>query len=97
MPDVGGSTAHRALEQIADGQLATEPSEATQLDALVARGLAQIECEFEAKTWHIFRRNVIDEVSADTVAAEFEISPAAVRQVRSRVLRRLRQQLGDVE
>jgi RNA polymerase sigma-70 factor (ECF subfamily) len=93
----GGSTAHRALEQIADSQFAAEPSAATQLDALVARGLAQIECEFEAKTWQVFRRNVIDEIAADIVANEFGISPAAVRQVRSRVLRRLRQQLGDVE
>ncbi|MGN6547286.1 MAG: RNA polymerase sigma factor [Aureliella sp.] len=94
----GGSTAHRALEQVADrAEVSDEPTEATQLDAIVARGLAQIECQFETKTWQIFWRNVIDEAPADIVAGEFGVSPAAVRQVRSRVLRRLRQQLGDVE
>ena len=34
--------------------------------------------------------------ATESVAEEFGISPAAVRQARSRVLRRLRQQLGDV-
>jgi RNA polymerase sigma-70 factor (ECF subfamily) len=97
VPATGGSAAHRAMEQVADAvALGDEPTEAAQVDALVARSLAQIECEFTAKTWQIFRRSVIDGVANHLIAEEYSVSPATVRQIRSRVLRRLREQLGDI-
>ena len=64
---------------------------------LVARGLKQIRMEFAEKTWRMFERAVIDDIATAQVADEFGVSPATVRQSRSRILRRLRQQLGDLE
>ena len=44
----------------------------------------------------MFARAVMDGITTLQVADEFEVSAATVRQTRSRILRRLRQQLGDL-
>ncbi|MCA9140954.1 MAG: sigma-70 family RNA polymerase sigma factor [Planctomycetales bacterium] len=95
----GGSTAMRRLNEIPD-QLSVpddEPTKEAQVNELVARGLGQIRSEFADKTWQIFQRSVIDDQTTAQVAQEFGVSPATVRQSRSRILRRLRQHLGDIE
>lgn len=96
----GGSTALASLEQIPDATDRipdVEPTDDAQISELVSRGLQQVRAEFEPRTWDIFRRVVIDQIATAIVAQEFGVTAAAVRQVRSRVLRRLRQQLGDIE
>jgi RNA polymerase sigma-70 factor (ECF subfamily) len=97
-PGTGGSTALRKLNDHPERVCIPdeEPSEAMELQRLVARGLAQVRSEFQPRTWAIFQRAVIDQLPTDAVANEFAVTSAAVRQVRSRVLRRLRQQLGDL-
>jgi len=88
----------KKLKEIPDLQDSdAEPSSAAELKSLVARALDQIRCEFEPRSLEIFMRSVIDQVATDLVAVEFKIQSASVRQVRSRILRRLRQQLGDIE
>jgi RNA polymerase sigma-70 factor (ECF subfamily) len=94
----GGTSAMELLNEIPDFQDSDhEPSSAEELKSLVARALDQIRCEFEPRSLEIFMRSVIDQVATDLVAIEFHVQPATVRQVRSRILRRLRQQLGDIE
>ena len=86
------------LKEIPDLQDSdAEPSSAAELKSLVSRALDQVRNEFEPRSLDIFMRSVIDQVATDLVAIEFKIQPATVRQVRSRILRRLRQQLGDIE
>ena len=86
------------LKEIPDLQDSdAEPSSAAELKSLVSRALDQIRNEFELRSLDIFMRSVIDQVATDLVAMEFHVQPATVRQVRSRILRRLRQQLGDIE
>ncbi len=100
---VGGSTAMQALQQLPMEELSeevltdAEPVDAEQLSALVARAREQIREEFAPRTWEIFCRAVVDQIPTAMVAQEFSVTPAAVRQARSRILRRLRQQLGDIE
>lgn len=53
---------------------------------------AAIESEFTEKTMQVFRRHVLKQVDAATVAKQFELSVAGVYQIKSRVLRRLRQE-----
>ena len=92
----GGSTALRGfhhLVEIPDD----EPTDEVQISSLVRRATEQVKAEFEPRTWDIFRRVVFDQIATAVVAEEFGISAAGVRQIRSRVLRRLRQQLGDIE
>ncbi|MEM9827545.1 MAG: sigma-70 family RNA polymerase sigma factor [Planctomycetota bacterium] len=105
----GGSTAAANLHSVADPIAATvdsasdvvmeprEPSDANQVDALVRRAMDQVRLEFTERTWRIFCRSVLDDQPTDRVAEEFSVSKASVRQTRSRVLRRIRCQLGDVE
>lgn len=93
---MGGSTGLLRTEQLPD-EIASEsePTEPRQLSRLLLRGLAQVQEQFEPKTWQAFWRTTVDGVPAVKVAEELGISPAAARKYRSRILRRLRQQLGD--
>ena len=51
---------------------------------------------FTERMWQIFWRVTVDGNSATAVAEEFGATPAAVRQIKSRILRRLKQIVGDV-
>jgi len=64
------------------------------VDALTVHAAeALIRAEFEERTWQLFARSVIDGQSTALVAAEFGVTPGAVRQARFRVLKRLREEL----
>jgi RNA polymerase sigma-70 factor, ECF subfamily len=65
-------------------------------DGVVARALKQIQSDFQASTWLAFWRVVIDGQSTAVVAEELGMTLTSVRQAKSRILRRLRQQLGDL-
>ena len=51
--------------------------------------------EFEETTWQAFWRATVDEQPYDLIAEALGISRQAVRQAKYRVLRRLRQEMGD--
>ena len=96
----GGSTALERLHQIVDPHEAMhdeEPTGQAQLRSLMMRGLEQVRAEFEPQSWEIFQRLISDQRTTAEVAHEFNQQPAAIRQIRSRVLRRLREQLGEVD
>lgn len=61
-------------------------------DYVTKRLLEQIEPEFMATTWQAFRRQVVDESPAASVAAELGITANAALIAKSRVLRRLREE-----
>jgi RNA polymerase sigma-70 factor (ECF subfamily) len=92
---VGGSTANVRLSEIADQVPLDEPSESTDVVRLLRRAMSRVEAEFEPRTWQVFQDLVIAGRDTQCVAGHYGISPAAVRQVKSRVLRRLRLELGD--
>lgn len=73
-----------------------EPTGQFELQQLTSRAMTQVQSEFEPRTWQAFWRSVVDGIATDEVARELQISTASVRQSRSRILRRLRQQLGDL-
>ncbi|MGE0757959.1 MAG: RNA polymerase sigma factor [Pirellulaceae bacterium] len=93
----GGSTAARQLAELADEQALPEdePSDAGVLSDLVRRGLEQVRAEFEPASWQSFWRTAIDGIPTAVAAQQLGLTSAAVRQNRSRIMRRLRQQLGD--
>lgn len=95
----GGSTGLANLNTLADELSipSEEPTSELEMQHLISRGLQQVRAEFEPRSWALFERAVIDHIPTAVVAKEFEVSSAAVRQVRSRILRRLRQQLGDLD
>ena len=93
----GGSTAAGALEQLPDPMLPEDPpSQPSDTSALLHRALNMVQVEFREKTWNAFWRATVLGQHTDQIADELGLSAASVRQAKSRVLRRLRQQLGDL-
>jgi RNA polymerase sigma-70 factor, ECF subfamily len=67
----------------------------TASQELFRRALAAVRCEFEETTWQAFWRTTIDEQSSAEAGAALNMSSGAVRVAKSRVLKRLREVLGD--
>lgn len=63
---------------------------------LYSRVLELIRSEFEERTWRAFLRVIVDGVSAGDVATELEMSVNSVYLAKSRILRRVRDELRDV-
>jgi RNA polymerase sigma-70 factor, ECF subfamily len=63
---------------------------------LLGRVLDLIRNEFEDRTWRAFWKTAVDGRSPAEVAGELDMSAGAVRVAKYRVLRRLRQELGDL-
>jgi RNA polymerase sigma-70 factor (ECF subfamily) len=88
----------------AQARLAAQPAPAAEVDAddqdldrtLFRQGLDLIRGEFEDRTWQAFWRTAVDGVAPKDIAAELAMSPGAVRVAKCRVLRRLREELGDL-
>jgi RNA polymerase sigma-70 factor, ECF subfamily len=100
-PAAGGTSANQRLQQLStppDGWDAPEDSEESENLRLVRlRGLELIRSEFEDRTWQMFWRVIVEGHKTREVAEDLGVSPDAVRVARWRVLRRLREELGDIE
>jgi RNA polymerase sigma-70 factor (ECF subfamily) len=94
----GGSDAQQRLREIpeSDADDTNDPEEANQLTALVQRALALLRGEFEPRTWEAFWLVTAEGRPAADVATELGMTANAVRMAKSRVLRRLREELGDL-
>jgi RNA polymerase sigma-70 factor (ECF subfamily) len=92
----GGSEAQAQLSQLPEPpDLEDDASADPAVAGLLRRGLEQIRCEFETRTWQAFWLVVVEERDAKDVGAELGMSAGAVRVAKSRVLHRLRVELGD--
>jgi len=91
----GGSTALAQIHALADPIPLHEPTEPDDASALLRRALDQIRVEFTTGTWDLFWRATVLGHPTDLIASENGVTSSAVRQAKSRVLRRLRKQLGD--
>lgn len=96
---IGGSTAQARLAEVCEPWQQSD-SELTLTDShdiatLISRALDQIRPQIESQTWDAFWNTAVLGKAAPEVAEELAMTPMAVRQAKSRVLRRLRKQLGD--
>lgn len=64
--------------------------------ALFLRALDLIRDKFAERTWKAFWRVVVDGRTPNEVAEEMEMRPGTVRVAKSRVLHRLRKELGEL-
>ena len=97
-PGVGGSSAQERLTQLPESQSNEDdlvPDDAGER-GLFARALAQIRAEFEPRTWSAFWQTTVEGRTPKDVAADLTMTPGAVRVAKSRVLHRLREELGDL-
>jgi RNA polymerase sigma-70 factor (ECF subfamily) len=93
---VGGSDAQQRLHEIPEPAADSDSEEAEHFSTLVHRALIQLRGEFEPRSWQAFWRTAVDDQPSRDVAAELGMSANAVRMAKSRVLRRLREELGDL-
>lgn len=98
----GGTDASMRLQEIPDrGAHVRMDPEATDADEdlifndVLLRALDSIKIEFHERTWQAFWKVVVEGRSTNDVAAELSMKPGTVRVSKSRVLHRLRHELGD--
>jgi RNA polymerase sigma-70 factor, ECF subfamily len=94
----GGSSAQARLMHVpsatpSEVEIGTD-EEAEQ--SLFMRALELIRSEFEERTWTAFWQTAVVGRAATGVAIDLSMSPGAVRVAKSRVLRRCREELGDL-
>lgn len=100
---VGGSTAQTfmASQPFADSCSTNLEDELIQREQqavreLYLRALKIIRDNFREKTWQAFQLVVIQQKTPDEAAAALGISPSTVRVAKSRILHRLRAELGEL-
>ncbi|MEM8912144.1 MAG: RNA polymerase sigma factor [Planctomycetota bacterium] len=93
----GGSAALATLMQLPAVPFEdSDPALKSQVQGdLVRRAIEIIRSDFQPQTWQAFEQTVMHGRPSIDVAAEMGLSTAAIRQGRFRVLRRLRDELGD--
>jgi RNA polymerase sigma-70 factor (ECF subfamily) len=81
---------------VAEGDAAVEVEENEYRGYLIGRALRLMQAEFQPTTWQAFWQSAVCDRPAAEVGAELGMTVAAVYTARSRVLRRLRQDLGGL-
>ena len=99
--DPQGAGGTDALTRLAQFPAPLPPAEQEPVDpaadgGLFRRALELIRDQFEERTWQAFWRTAVEGRAAKDVAADLNMTPGAVRVAKSRVLQRLREELGDL-
>jgi RNA polymerase sigma-70 factor (ECF subfamily) len=92
----GGSDALRTLHEVPDPIPEENEDESVEVSNLWRRALQQVRREFEQRTWLAFWLTVIEGRTPATLTAELGMSVSAIRQAKSRILRRLKLEVGDL-
>lgn len=96
------SRKRQIISSIDPDQLAGDNTELSQLwdrehdQFLAARAMRMVEGDFEPNTWQAFRRQVLDGRRPADVASELGLSLNSVILAKSRVLKRLRNELRGI-
>jgi len=94
---IGGSEARALLAQMPEAEPTAEsgPGEPAEGE-LLHRALELIRGDFEPRTWEAFWQTAVEGRATADVAADLGMTPGAVRVAKSRVLHRLRTDLGEL-
>jgi RNA polymerase sigma-70 factor (ECF subfamily) len=92
----GGSDFQRLVQEIPATSLSDDSADAALLSDVYYRALELIRGDFQEQTWQAFRRTAVENQTPAEVAAALSMSRAAVRQAKARVLRRLKEEVGDL-
>lgn len=94
----GGTEANIRFSQLEslEGTANNDDDEEQAYQQLVRRALEMIREDFTPRTWQAFWRVTVDGQRPVDIAEELKMRPGAVRVAKSRVLQRLRQELGEL-
>ena len=94
---VGGSDAWESLQAVADPLAVDDDAdEQAEVGQLYRRAVEHVRGEFEERTWQAFWLTTIEGRSPAALIDVLGMTPAAIRQAKSRVLRRLKQEMGEL-
>jgi RNA polymerase sigma-70 factor (ECF subfamily) len=93
---VGGTSIQQQFHNLPAESSQTPPSIVEEEEGLLQRALELIQTDFEPRTWQAFWRVVVEDKSVADTAASLGMSTGAVHVAKSRVLRRLREEFGDL-
>lgn len=92
----GGSAARGRLLQVAEPAEPETDDPPEEVQSLHHRGLELIRGQFEDRTWQAFWRCAVEGQSPADVAQDLNMTPAGVRKAKSRVLRCLKEEFGEL-
>jgi RNA polymerase sigma-70 factor (ECF subfamily) len=92
----GGSDAWTQLQGIADPLLEPVAGEDAEMSGLYRRALEQVRGEFPEHVWQAFWLTTVEDRAPAALADELHMTVNHIRQAKSRVLRRLREEIGDL-
>jgi len=93
----GGTDALLRINEVSqDDPPAEDEDPPSELDALRQRALELVRAQVGERTWQAFWLVAVEGQAPADVAARFGVSPNAVRLSKSRVLRRLKEQFGEL-
>jgi RNA polymerase sigma-70 factor (ECF subfamily) len=92
----GGAEAWQRLLDVASPRGGSDPEETIEVGRLYRRALELVQAEFEERTWQAFWLTAIEGRAPADLAEELGMTAAGIRQAKSRVLRRLREEAGDL-
>ena len=93
----GGTDAYQRLCQVPEPSAVSLSERPEEIRSLIARlGLDLVRAEFENRTWQAFWLVAVEGQKVEAVAADLGMSVPAVYKAKSRVLRRVRQELDGL-
>jgi RNA polymerase sigma-70 factor (ECF subfamily) len=92
----GSAAAWDELHRVPDPCSIADDEEQAEVGRVYCRAMELIRGDFEEHTWQAFCRTVLDGRSPLTLTEELGMTAAAIRQAKARVLRRLKEVVGDV-
>jgi len=92
----GGSDAWQQLQNVSDPLAEADAEEVAEMSQVYRRALELVRGDFEDGTWQAFWLTAIEGRTPADVAGALGMTPAAIRQAKSRVLRRLKQEMGEL-
>jgi RNA polymerase sigma-70 factor (ECF subfamily) len=92
----GGSARLEQLQEVPDPLTDSDTEEQAEVSQVYHRALEQVRGDFEERTWRAFCRTVLDGRSPASLTAELDMTAVAIRQAKARVLRRVKEEVGDL-
>ena len=91
-----GEMAYRRLQEFPAKSLDVPDEEQLEFDRLYRQAIEQVRCEFEEASWQAFWLSAVERRQTAALVEELGMSAAAIRQAKSRVLRRIKEELGEL-
>lgn len=95
---IGGSVALQRLAELPEIiPESMSGDDRDEINSLLHRALDNVRTQVEQRTWQAFWLAAVEGVEVANIASDLEMSSNNVRQAKCRVLRRLREEIGDLQ